>query len=129
MNVRLALWLFAALLGSAGSAGAQEPTTPSQHPIEQRLDELAKVDQEIADAKQQLAVTKRWRDRWQLQTRIKELEAAQQRLLQDIEQFVGPPSPAVQPEPPIPLEQQLKTQQRHHDAILESDVTQRLPGN
>lgn len=130
MSARLIVCLIVVAVSSSGVGFAEEPPTPrAKSQLEQQLDELDLVDQQLAQAREQLASTKNRALRRQLQARIDDLQIQQERLLLAIEQVVGPLPPVVRPEPPLPLEEDLKAQQRHHEAILESDVQRRLLGN
>lgn len=129
MSVRVIVWLIALVFSSAGVGVAEEPPPPqAKSHLEQQLDELGLVDRQLAQAREQLASTKNRALRRQLHARIDELQTQQDRLLLAIEQLVGPLPPVVRPDPPLPLEEDLKARQRHHEAILESDVQRRLPG-
>jgi hypothetical protein len=127
VTTRIACWFAAGLVSQAALAWAGELPKATPTPLEQRLEDLAQVDRELEDAQRQLSTSIAPRSRRRLKTRIQELRVSQERLLREIEQFVGPLPPAVQQEPTTPLEDQVKTQQRHHEAILESDVARRLP--
>jgi len=97
--------------------------------LERRLDELDRLDEQLTEAKGQLQAATTRLARRRLQARIRELEAAQERLLNDLERLVGPLPPAVRAEAPLPLEQQRASQERRHETTLESDVDRRLPSN
>lgn len=133
MNVRRLRWIVLALWCLTGPVAAEQTAAPSTAPLAQRLDELDQVDQQLATATQQRAVATQWSQRRALDRQIRELETSQARLLQEIRQLIGaPPPPAVAvpsqtPEAPAALEQQLDTKQQTDDALLERDVSQRLP--
>ena len=95
--------------------------------LEQRLDALEQLDEELAEAQRQLETSTTTAARRELKARIRELQATQDTLFEELEAIVGPLPPAVRHEPPTQLEQQLEAQQRHYEAILESDVERRLP--
>ena len=129
MRTLLIVWLIGALWASVGPSWAGESAQQSPQTLQQRLDELEHVDRELAEAQQQLTTRLTFRARRQLNARIRERHATQQRLLKEIERAVGPLPPTVEPVPPSPLEHQLEIQQRHHEAIIEKDVDQRLAPN
>ena len=97
--------------------------------LEQRLNELERLDEQLAEATRQLQAATTRPARRRLQARIHELEAAQERLLGDLERLVGPLPPAVRAEAPLPMEQQRASQERRHETTLESNVDRRLPSN
>ena len=130
MRTLLIVWLIGALWASVvGPSWAGEPAQQPTQTLQQHLDELEHVDRELAEAQQQRTTRLTFRARRQLNARIKALTASQQRLLKEIEHAVGPLPPTVEPAPPSPLEHQLELQQRHHEAIIEKDVDQRLAPN
>lgn len=119
-------WIRSALmigcLMSAPSAVADETARPAAVRLQQLLDELDHVDQQLREAIQQRADVATWRDRRALNRRITQLQDTQARLLRDIEQLVGPQPTTVQPDTPLPLEEDLKALQRRHDALQDNDA-------
>jgi hypothetical protein len=111
----------------AALSWGDEPQVPPVGALEQRLDELEGIDQALAEAHQQLKTATTRAAHRQLKARILELKETQAALLEELEAFFGPPPTAVRDEPPLDLEQQLESQERHHDAILERDADRRLP--
>ena len=127
MSTRAISWLIVVAVSRASLGFAEEPAPPqAKSHLEQQLDALDAVDRQLEEANAQLAAATDRATHRQLQARIDELQAQQERLLLAIEQVVGPLPPTVRPDPPLPLEDDLKAQQRHHEAILESDVQRRL---
>ncbi len=120
---------------SAGPAWGEEPADPKP-PIENQLNshvaELLKAldtaDAQLADTQQQLETAETRTARRQLKVTIRDLQATQADLLRELEEaLLGPRPPIVRDDPPTLLEQQFEADQRHHEAILESDVQLRLP--
>lgn len=121
MNVRLVPVVILLLVAAPGLLRADE--SPS---LEQQLDELDRVDAELAAAQQELKASPTRPRRRELRARIDVLRAEQERLVSAIERVVGPLPPRVQTDAPTTVEKQLETQQRHQDALLERNVEQRL---
>lgn len=124
----LVLSLVLLVASSAGAELAGEPAPPKSQ-LEQQLDELDAVDQELAAIQQQLRSPTDAVLRRRLRARLRALRATQEQLLQAIEQVVGPLPPTARPDVRLPLEEQAKARQRHHEALLERDVQRRLPSN
>ena len=127
MKRLLACGVILGLFWGAALGWTDEPAEGPAPTLEQRLDALEQLDEELAEAQRQLETSTTASARRQLKARIRELQATQDTLLDELEAIVGPLPPAVRHEPPTQLEQQLEAQQRHHEAILERDVERRLP--
>lgn len=107
-----------------------EPSIESQ--LEPHIAELLKAldtaDEQLAEAQQQLETAKTRTARRQLHVTIRNLQTTQADLLRELEEtLLGPRPPIVRDDPPTILEEQFDADQRHHEAILESDVQLRLP--
>ncbi len=106
---------------------AQELTSETSSLLEQRIEAIEKLDGELAQVRAKLKAAKKPTDRRRLKARFQELESEQEKLIQELEQIVGPLPPAVRPESPLPSERQWKSREQRHETILESDVERRLP--
>lgn len=84
-------------------------------------------EKELADLEKRLKESRTTSDARRLQKRIQELKTEQDRMAEALEQKMGPLPPAIRPEKPIPLEQQMKSQEGRHESVLEKDVERRLP--
>jgi hypothetical protein len=115
----LFVWLFSAPWVHAEPPGEAPSLAKIIEEYEHNEAELARLNGEIGSAS-----TSQERDR--LQTQIQELEGRQEELAQALEKIVGPPPAAVTPEEPVPLEEQVKSQELRHDTTLEKNVEQRL---
>ena len=128
----LILFLAVGVLCNRGVCFAEEPvqgkTEGLATSIGQRMDEIERLDREIAEGTGQLKKpTATPAARRQLQAHIRQLQTKQEQLLQELEKIVGPLPPAVRSEQTTALEQQLKSHERRHESTLESDVQRRLP--
>lgn len=119
------LGTFLALM--AGPLLAKELTPESGSLLEQRIEAIEKLDGELAQVRAELEALKKPTDRRRLKARLQELESQQEKLIQELEQIVGPLPPAVRPESPLPQEKQWKSREQRHETTLESDVERRLP--
>ena len=106
---------------------AQELTSETGSVLQQRIEAIEKLDGELAQVRAKLKALKKPADRRRLQARLQELESQQEKLIQELEQIVGPLPPAVRSEPPPASERQWKSHEQRHETTLESDVERRLP--
>lgn len=107
-------------------------------PLPQKIDQeiagkllkLEKIDEEILVIEKQLESFPPKKLRKKLKEDLKHLQNQQNIILQGLEvQLFGPKPTTIQDEHKSNLERQLETQRKHHEAILESNVDQRLPTN
>jgi hypothetical protein len=132
VNVHRTVVVLSIVLAAAGllEAADPQPAPPLSVPtLEQQLDELDRVDADLAAAEQELTTGPAPERRRELQARIIALRADQERLVNAIEAIVGPLPPRVaagEPAAEAQAEAQLERQQRRHDALLERDVERRL---
>lgn len=113
----LAFWLLA--MGAA-PARAEEALS-----LQRQIEAAEKLDGEIAQATEELKKAPSPAERSRLEGKIRELQARQEILLDQLEEVVGPLPPRVRRESPIPLEQQLKGLERRHETTLDNDAQRR----
>lgn len=89
------------------------------------IEAIEKTDAEIAALTKELKSVKTPAQRRQIQAQIEELQREQQKLLAQLEKFIGPLPPTVRKEEPIPLEEQLKARGQRHETTLDNKVDKR----
>lgn len=91
------------------------------------IEAAEKTDAQITALTKELKEAKKASGRKEIQARIQELQKEQGERLAQLEKMTGPPPPAVRAEPRVLLDDQVKTQDRRQEAVVESHVESRLP--
>ena len=126
LKLTLAILVVAILFaGPVWSAEEPAPGGSESLPLEQQIQEIERIDQVLAGLTQEFKSTQSAPARQKIQEQIRQFQQKQEPLLLELEKTVGPLPPAVRPEKPIPLEQELKAQERRHETTLDSNVERR----
>lgn len=91
------------------------------------IEAAEKTDAQITALTKELKEAKKASQRKEIQARIQELQEEQGERLAQLEKMTGPLPPAVRAEPRVLLDDQVKTQDRRQEAVVESHVETRLP--
>lgn len=126
VKARITVSLILSLFCSTGLVWAEAPQEPERIALEQRLQELDDVEQQLTDTRLALDEASDSSTRRRFRARIRELESTQADLLDALAELMGLPPPAVEQHSLNLLEEQMDARERQHEAILESDVEQRL---
>ena len=132
MKSLISYLLIIGFLGFIPLSWAEDLPLPQKidHEIVGKLLKLEKIDEEILVIETQLESSPPKKLRKELKENLKRLQNQQDIILQGLEaQLFGPKPATVQDKRKSNLERQLDTQRKHHEAILESNVGQRLPTN
>lgn len=101
------------------------PVCAAETTLLETIEAIEKTDAEIAALTKELKNVKTPAQRRQIQAQIEELQREQQKLLAQLEKFIGPLPPTVRKEEPIPLEEQLKARGQRHETTLDNKVDKR----
>ncbi len=105
---------------------AQSPAEEEASLLE-LVEAYERSEQELVDIEKRLKEPPPAPEARRLQKRIEELKSEQGRLAEILERKMGPLPPAIRPEKPVPLEEEVKSREQRHESVLEKEIERRLP--
>ena len=120
--------LLVGILQSSSGLQVLAQEIPEGKSLNSLVEAFEKAEKELVETRERLKTTLEAAERRRLEVRIKELEDQQRRILPELEKIVGPPPPAVRPQPSNKVVEQLEVRRLRNEALQDRKAEDRLSG-